>query len=247
MVRAFLLLSAAGLVAQQQGVFSILSSTAKLGLQPGGAWLIPTSQLVQPFGERVTIAGRPVEAAFDADRKTLAVLNSKGVLFYDGTASTLQGEVKSRSTSYAGLAFRPGTREVWASEATRNGPDGLLIITLDEHGRPAKEERIPLKPHPLPVGIVFSQDGSTAYVALSRNNTLALFDAKSRQLQREVPVGIAPHAVALSQTFNRLFVSNRGGRKPLADDVLAPTSGARIASQPEEAANILKNWLRSAA
>jgi len=232
LVRAFLLLSAAGLVAQQQGVFSLLSSTAKLGLQPGGAWLIPTSQLVQPIGERVTIAGRPVEAIFDADRKTLAVLNSKGVLFYDGTASTLQGEVKSRSTSYAGLAFRPGTREVWASETTRNGPDGLLIITLDERGRPAKEERIPLKPHPLPVSIAFSRDGATAYIALSRNNTLAVFDAKSRQLQREVHVGIAPHGVAASESTNRLFVSNRGGRKPLADDVLAPTSGARIASHP---------------
>ncbi|WP_321470402.1 bifunctional YncE family protein/alkaline phosphatase family protein [uncultured Paludibaculum sp.] len=226
------LAGAAYVTAEATGVFAVLASTVRGGKQPGGVYLIPTTQLLHPWGDPVTIAGRPVDLAFDRDKKVLAVLNTRGVLFYDGTAASLLGEAKSKSTSYAGLAFRPGTREVWASEATRNGPDGLLIITLDDRGVPRKEERIALAPHPLPIGIAFSRDGATAYVAFSRNNTLAEIDTATRKVKREIPVGVAPFHVALEPRSGRVFVSNRGGRRPKPGDVLAPSSGSKIASDP---------------
>lgn len=226
------LAGAALMTAQKTGVFAILSSTVRAGKQPGGVYLIPTTQLLQPWGVPVTIAGRPVDLTFDADKRVLAVLNTKGVDFFDATSMALLGESKSKSTSYAGLAFRPGTREVWASETLRNGPDGLLIITVDDRGIPRKEERVELKPHPLPIGIAFSKDGATAYVAFSRNNTLAEIDAATRKVKREIPVGVAPFHVAVEPRSGRIFVSNRGGRRPKDGDVLAPSSGSKIASDP---------------
>ncbi|MBI5281578.1 MAG: bifunctional YncE family protein/alkaline phosphatase family protein [Candidatus Solibacter usitatus] len=230
---------AAGLItAEQSGVFAVLSSTAKPGKQPGGAWLIPTTQLLAPWGAPVMIEGRPVDAAFDAETKVLAVLNSRAVLFYDATASSLLGQVKSASTSYAGVAFRPGTREVWASEAKRNGPDGLLVITVDERGAPVKEERKALAPHPLPIGIAFSRDGGTAYVAMSRSNTLAVMDAATREVRKEIAVGMAPFFVAVAEEAGKVFVSNRGGRRPAAGDTLAPTSGSKIASHAETGSSV---------
>ncbi|QOY89127.1 bifunctional YncE family protein/alkaline phosphatase family protein [Paludibaculum fermentans] len=232
------LAGAALVTAEKTGVFAVLSSTVRGGKQPGGVYLIPTTQLLQPWGDPVTIAGRPVDLAFDPEKRVLAVLNTKGVVFFDPTAMSLLGETKSKSTSYAGLAFRPGTREVWASETLRNGPDGLLIITLDDRGAPTKEERVELKPHPLPIGIAFSKDGATAYVAFSRNNTLAEIDAATRQVKREIPVGIAPFHVALEPRSGRIFVANRGGRRPKEGDVLAPSSGSKIASDPVTGSSI---------
>ncbi len=220
------------MIGKEPGLFAVLQSTVIGGRQPGGVWLIPSNQLLKPWGAPVWIQGRPVDLTFDAEKKTLAVLNWRGVQFYDATTGELLGEAKSRSTSYSGVAFRPGTREVWASEATRNGPDSLLIVTLNQRGQPEKEERIALKPHPVPVGIAFSKDGASAYVAFSRNNTLAVIDAGKREVVKEVPTGIAPFGVAISETAGRIFVSNRGGRPWKEGDTAAPTSGGRIVSDP---------------
>lgn len=223
---------AAALSGRGTGLFAVLQSTAKLGKQPGDVWLIPSNQLLKPWGAPVVLRGRPVDLTFNADKTLLAVLNWRGVEIYDPSTGALLGEAKSRSTSYAGVAFRPGTTEVWASEATRNGPDSLLIATLNERGGVVKEERIALKPHPVPVGIAFSSDGAQAYVAFSRNNTLAVIDAGKREVVKEVPTGMAPFGVAISETAGRIFVSNRAGKRWQAGETEAPTSGGRIVADP---------------
>src|ERR1017187_1009918 len=130
-----LLLVAAAVVADQTAVFSILKSNAAPGKQAGGFYLLPTNQLLRPWGEQTLIAGRPVDMTFDSQKRVLAVLNWRGVLFLDGsTGARLAPEVQSRATSYAGIAFRPGDRELWASEASGSGPDGIPIIQISELG-----------------------------------------------------------------------------------------------------------------
>jgi YVTN family beta-propeller protein len=216
------------LIGAQSGLFSVLSSRVHVGRQEQGFYLLPTNQLLHPWGEQAAIKGRPVDLAFDSRKHLLAVLNSRNVLLLDGASGAQMAAIKSRATSYTGIAFRPGDRELWASEATENGPDSLLIVTLSELGAVVKAERMTLRRHPLPAGIAFSADGKTAFVALNRSNTLAVFDAETRQLQREVPVGMAPFGVAVSRT--RVFVTNRGGRRPAPSDTVAPSSGSMIAT-----------------
>jgi len=232
-----ILAAAVALVAQQAGVFAVLKSTAAIGAQGGGVYLLPTNQLLRPWGEQSRIAGRPVDLTFDSAQRVLAVLNWRGVWLMDPSSGTRLAEVPSRSTSYTGLAFRPGDGELWASEATRNGPDGLLIAELDELGQPRGSRRLELAGHPVPAGIAFSPDGETAYVAFSRNNTLALVDAQARRLERELAVGVAPFAVAVSRKHRRIFVSNRGGRRPAGSDTVAPTSGSQVVSDPATGAS----------
>lgn len=222
------LAAAAVLIGQESGVFSILQSNARIGLQGEGFYLLPTNQLLRPWGEQAVIKGRPVDLAFDSHKRLLAVLNWRSVLLRDGTSGAALADIRSRATSYAGIAFRPGDRELWASETTRSGPDSLLIAELSEMGAVTNSARLSLPGHPVPAGIAFSADGKTAYVALSRSNTLAVIDATSRQVQREIPVGIAPFGVAA--TTGRVFVTNRGGRRPNASDVVAPSSGSMVVS-----------------
>jgi len=219
---------AAVLIGAEGGLFSILQSNAHIGLQGEGFYLLPSSQLLRPWGEQAVIKGRPVDLAFDSHKRLLAVLNWRSVLLRDGTSGASLADIRSRATSYAGIAFRPGDRELWASETTRSGPDSLLITELSETGAVTGSDRISLPGHPVPAGIAFSADGKTAYVALSRSNTLAVIDTASRQVQREIAVGIAPFGVAVTPA--RVFVTNRGGRRPTASDTTAPSSGSMVVS-----------------
>src|SRR5689334_20253922 len=225
-------LASAALIAQEGGVFSVLKSNAALGKQAAGYYLVPTNQLLRPWGEQNVIPGRPVDMAFDSDKRLLAVLNWRSILLLDGSTGTTVAEIPSKSTSYTGIAYRPGNRELWASEATRNGPDSLLIAQLSEVGMPGERTHLEFKDHPVPAGIAFSPDGKLAYVAFSRNNSLAVIDASSHEIVKELPVGVAPFGVAVSKSRNLIFVANRGGRRASASDTVAHSSGSLVVSDP---------------
>src|SRR5689334_16419456 len=86
-------------LAQQPALFPTLTSTAPLGRHAEGFYLLPTSQIIRPAGQQSVIAGRPVDMAFDATKRLLAVLNWRGVLILDADGNKL-AEIASRSTSY---------------------------------------------------------------------------------------------------------------------------------------------------
>ncbi|HTS65198.1 MAG TPA: bifunctional YncE family protein/alkaline phosphatase family protein [Candidatus Acidoferrales bacterium] len=231
-----LLLLALALAAQQSGVFSLLKSTVLLGRQADGLYLVPTNQLLAPWGEQTVIPGRPVDMAWDGARRFLAVLNTRGIVLLDGSAGVKVADIETRQTSYTGIAFRPGDRQLWASETSRNGPDSILIAELSETGKPGGVSRIGLNGHPLPAGIAFSPDGRLAYVAFSRSNTLAVINADTLELLKEVDAGIAPFGVAVAG--ERVFVTNRGGRRAGNDDTVAPSSGSSVATDAVTGASI---------
>ena len=219
-------------IARESDLFPTLQSTVAIGKQKTDFYLLPTNQLLRPWGEQALIKGRPVDMAFDSRKHLLAILNLRGVSLLDATSGAELASIPSRATSYLGIVFRPGDREIWASETARNGPDGILIQTISETGKPGATERIPLAGHPLPCGIAFSADGGTAYVALSRNNSVAVIDAKERKIVREIPTGIAPFGIVVSAKSGKVFVTNRGGRRAAASDTVAPSSGSTVVSDP---------------
>src|SRR6266851_8926413 len=143
-VVAVLILTGVVLVADESGLFSLLKSNVGIGRQSEGLYLLPTNQLLHPWGEQAVIKGRPVDLAFDSRKHLLAVLNSRSVLLFDATSGAKLAEIKSRSTSYTGIAFAPGDRQVWASETTRNGPDSILISDVSDTGTPGASRRIQL-------------------------------------------------------------------------------------------------------
>ncbi len=227
-----LVLAGAALVAKEAGVFPSLKTQAGLGKQAEGLFLVPTNQMLHPWGEQTIIPGRPVDMTFDSQKRILAVLNWRDVLLLDGSTGAKLANVASKSTSYTGIAFRPGNRELWASETTRNGPDSILVIKLSEVGLPVSNSRIDFKGHPLPAGLAFSPDGKKAYVAFSRSNTMAVMDAETHEITKEVEVGNAPFSVSVSKTHGRIFVTDRGGRRATEKDTTAPSSGTAVVTDP---------------
>src|SRR5260370_11726864 len=178
--------------AKETGFFAILRSDAAIGKQASGAFLLPTNQLLRPWGEQTIFPGRPVDIAFDSKKRLLAVLNTRSVLLMDGSTGTQVAEIKSRATSYAGVAFLPGDRQLWASETTRNGPDSILIAELTDLGLPGNTTHLELAGHPVPAGMAFSRNGATAYVAFSRNNSLPTIDTEPTKLTPSIPFLIPP-------------------------------------------------------
>ncbi len=217
-------------LAQQPALFPTIRSTAALGRQAEGFYLLPTNQMLRPAGGQAMIPGRPVDMAFDSQKRLLAILNWRSIVLLDAAGNRL-ADIPTHSTSYLGVAFRPGDRELWASETARQG-DSILIVKLSESGQPGETSRIELKGHAVPAGLAFSEDGKMAYVAMNRNNTLAAIDATTREVVREVPVGIAPFGVAVAAKTGRVFVSNRGGRRPHEGDTTAPSSGSAVVADP---------------
>jgi len=114
--------------------------------------------------------------------------------------------------------------------ASRPGSDTIFVAKLSETGQPEGNERVQLPDRSVPCGIAFSADGKTAYVALSLKNSLAVVDAMEHKFLREIPVGSVPFAVAVASRQERVFVTNRGGRRPAADDPVAWSSGQAIVS-----------------
>ena len=232
-----LTLAGAALVAQQAALFSTIKTTAHLGRQDGGFFLTPTNQLLRPWGQQTVIPGRPVDMAYDSEKRVLAVLDTRSIVLLDGSTGAKIATIPARSTSYAGIAYRPGDRELWASE-TSNRADSILVTAISDTGMPGTSSRIELKGHAVPVGIAFSADGKTAYVALSRSNGLAVIDAETHQVKKIVDVGMAPFGVAASKLRGKIYVTNRGGRRPSGSDTVAPSSGSSIVTDPVTGSSI---------
>ena len=228
----FFAIGSTAIVAWQSGVFPVLKSTASIGRQEPGFYLLPTNQLLRPWGEQTLLAGRPVDIAFDSEKRRMAILNNREIDLLEVSTGAETARIPLHSTSYLGIAYRPGDTEIWTGETSRNGPDSIAIISISPDGQPGAVERIHLSGHPVPAGIAFSRDGSRAFVAFSRNNTVAVVDTSTRQIVREVPVGMAPFGVVLCDSCGKVFVSNRGGRRPREGDTVAPSSGSDVVTDP---------------
>ncbi|MBC7927671.1 MAG: bifunctional YncE family protein/alkaline phosphatase family protein [Bryobacteraceae bacterium] len=230
---ALLFAAVATLVSKERDLFAVLPSGALLGKQATGDYLVATNQLLRPAADQRMLLGRPVDLALDSQKRWLAVLNMRGINLLDASTGAEIGTIETKSTSYTGVAFRPGDREVWASEATRTGPDSILITSLDDRGKPGEKNRITLPGHPVPAGLAFSADGATAWVALTNKNSVAVIDTASRKIIREISTGAVPYSVAFSAKRKRLYVTNRGGKRPSSTDTKTWSSETEVATDPD--------------
>jgi YVTN family beta-propeller protein len=84
-----------------------------------------------------------------------------------------------------------------------------------------------------PGGIAISAAGTTAYVTLNQNNSLAVIDLTKSQpaLVSEIPVGNVPNSIVLSG--DRAYVSNEGGPVAKAGEFTDLSAGTPIVSDPK--------------
>jgi YVTN family beta-propeller protein len=200
----------------------------RVGPAPGGRTIVATGQILRPAGESLTFGGRPVDLALSSDRRTLYVKDDRGVVVVDAAAWKIRQELAlpNGGGSMHGVAVTGDGGRVFVTDAQNL----LCEATVVPDGRLAWSRRIALhgpegKGASYPCGIALAADGKTAFVALSRNNSLGIVDLAAGRLRQEIPVGIAPFGVALSPDGRRAYVSNWGGRRAKSGERTAPSSG----------------------
>ncbi|HEX6813424.1 MAG TPA: bifunctional YncE family protein/alkaline phosphatase family protein [Planctomycetota bacterium] len=130
---------------------------------------------------------------------------------------------KEGQVSYTGLVVSPDGASIYLS----NVRGSIKVFTVGQDGTVSPSHTLPLPPAnaprreaEIPSGLALSADGSKLYVCGNLSNQLLELDARTGAVLRTFAVGVAPFDVVLGG--NRAYVSNQGGRRPGADDLVGP-------------------------
>ena len=208
----------------------------------------PVNQLLTPYGKQVELAGmRPQALALSPDGRLLLVAGKTNELV---VVDPVSGEVKQRvalpeesrntpptdeasanilkpdkagQVSYTGLIFSGDGKRIFMS----NVAGSVKVFTVDEAGQVKPSHTLALPPAnaprrkaEIPSGLAISADGSSLYVCGNLSNRLIEIDSLTGTLKRSIDVGVAPYDVVL--VGDKAFVSNWGGRRPEASDLVGP-------------------------
>lgn len=199
-----------------------------VGPLPDGSHLTSTHQLIRPAGQSVEFGGRPVDLALSPDGRSLYAKDNRGLVVIDTVTWKIRQELKfsaGGSSVHGIVVTRDGSR-IFATTSQ----DLLWEIKTTSGGKVELGRKLNLpgpdgKGNSVPGGLTLSSDEKTAYVCLSRNNSLGILDLESGKLLRQIPVGVAPYDVVLFAGGKKAFVSNWGGRHPRQGEKTAKSSG----------------------
>jgi len=206
----------------------------KVGPQPDGSILVPSNQILRPAGFQVNIPGRPVDLSLSSDGKFLLVKNMKSLdLIRLSDRSIMQRLPYDKSgASFTGICSSKDDRNIYVSEAANK----ILIARFDKNGRLSWDSPLVMpKPviggNPVPGGLALNSNEDRLFVTLSRSNSLAIISLTNKSIQ-EIPVGIAPYDVLLLSD-SKAYVTNWGGRRPVAGESTYNTSGSQVLVDPK--------------
>ena len=218
--------------------------TYSVGPQADGSVVMSTNQTITPAGTLVKL-GTPTRGKAIALNPNPA--NHTGAVLQMGASSSVQifdlvsGQIVQSfsptgdsSGSFTGITYSADGKKLLFSQDSSH----LAVATVDSTtGLVTGATQVAL-PSPqfgnaYPGGVAISADGTTAYVLLNQNNTLAVIDLTKAKpkLVRQIRVGNVPNSIVLSG--NRAYVSNEGGRIAKSSDFTDLSAGTPIVSDPK--------------
>lgn len=209
---------------------------AHVGPQEDGTYIVATSQRIDPAGENVNFEGRPVDLALHPNETILAVKNMKDIVFMQvQTREIIQIlKIPKGGNTFTGILWDEQEDKIWTSDTRGRLRSAKKLENgnydwVDEILMPGPEEND--EDGAYPGGIAIDESKGLLYVTLNRNNTVGIVDLKTKTVEGQIPVGIAPYTVVLSD--DRAYVSNWGGRRPKPEDVTGPSSGSLVVVDAE--------------
>ncbi len=234
--KSFHLLASAlfGLLLFTSGVTQNNPKNLQIGPQPDGSILVPSNQLLRPAGFQVSFPGRPVDLVLAMDKKLLVAMNRSSlevIRVSDRMHIQSLALVKS-SCSFTGLSVSKDGRTLFVPDSRNKVhiarfDDDLILHWTDALALPAPA----IGGSPVPGGLALNGAETVIYVPLSRSNSLAVVNRADRSV-KEIPVGIAPYEVILASE-TKAYVTNWGGRRPLAGETTFNTSGSQVLVDPK--------------
>jgi YVTN family beta-propeller protein len=206
---------------------------------------VPVNQLLTPAGVQVELPGvHPQIIAASPDGKLLATGGRHNLVLIDPADGRIlqsvalpSGGLKSETNvvseqilhpdteaqaSYNGLIFSPDGKRIYLS----NVQGDIKVMGVGKEHAVTALNSFPLpktdlvRREEIPAGLAISPDGRRLYVAGNLSNRLFELDTCTGKVLRMIEVGSLPYDVVLAG--NKLYVSNWGGRRPAAGDVIGP-------------------------
>ncbi|MSR75044.1 MAG: phosphoesterase [Planctomycetes bacterium] len=206
------------------------SNDPRVGPTEDGAWVVNTLQRIEPAGSTLLLPTRPVALSLSPTGAYLVAKDNKGLaLFRTAPFEELQRlAFPSNGGSPHGLIFIDAHRVIASDSGS-----SLHVASLEADKLTWTQRIACPKPaiggNAFPCGMALAADGTTLYVALSRNNSLGVVDLLTGKCSAEIPVGAAPYDVVLSTDGERAWVSDWAGGPPLAGQAAALSSGTLVA------------------
>ena len=210
-----------------------LTPTQRVGVQPDSSILVPSNQLLRPAGLQVYLPGRPVDLALTADGKFLLVKNKSDLNLIRLSDRTIMQTLPfgKGGASFTGICLAPDGRKVYLTDAMNS----IRVAEIGKNNIMQWNEPLMLPEpdsggYPVPGGLTLNEKGDKIFVSLSRNNSLGVVSLPDKKVS-EIPVGIAPFDV-LCASETKAYVTNWGGRRPVAGETTYNTSGSQVLVDP---------------
>jgi len=220
-----------GLVAASGALALPSAGSDTVGRQPDGSVRTATGQILTPTGRQVEFRGRPNAMAVRPDGQTAAVLvasapNGESVRVLDLATGAVEQSVTGHGASVDGIAYSPDGTLLFTSD----GGASVGITPVHADGTLGARTAVTFPGDPFTTGIGVSPDGATLYVGLSKQNALGIVNVATRTILGTVGVGVAPHSVVVDA--GTVYVSDEGGRLPVAGDTTNTSAGGPVVSDP---------------
>jgi YVTN family beta-propeller protein len=212
-----------------------------VGEQRNGAYVVPTSQIIDPVGVTITFPGRPVDLALNPDETILAVKNLSGIVFFDAANQSIKQTLALPvgGNTFAGIGWSDNGTKVWTTDTRgylrsakmqANGlfawSDTILLPSkTSASGGFAWENEVLDKSlsakggRAYPGGFAIDENKGLIYVTLNSNNAVGIVNMKTNKFEALIPVSIAPYTVLIKS--NKAYVTNEGGRLAVKGDKTA--------------------------
>ncbi|GGI02783.1 YncE family protein [Arthrobacter liuii] len=132
--------------------------------------------------------------------------------------------------SYGGLLYSPDGKTLWAAQ-----PGNLQKFAVNPDGTLANPVTIPMPgvngKDPIPAGLTYAPGGKQILATLNGTNMLAVLDADTGAVIRQIPVGNAPRDVVVED--GHAFIANQGGRTAQPGDKTNKSYGTNIVTNDE--------------
>ncbi len=222
------------------------SENTLVGPTPDSSFFVATSQLIDPEGKTITFPGRPLDVCFNKDESLIAVKNMNTLVFFDAVKKDIIQTLRlpSGGNTFLGLSWTGSgqNEKVWVTDtrgflmgAARSSDNVFRwtdsinlpkLLVEDKGGLDPGGLTVIDKKGPYPGGFFIDESSGYCYVALNRNNSICIVNMRTKKVEKEIAVGVAPFTVV--KKGNKLYVSNFGGRRPLTSDKIATSSGSPI-------------------
>ncbi len=185
-----------------------------VGALPGGRFLVPTGQVVQPAGKQIPLDTFPMAAVFTPNKRHLLVLhggfNKPSVAVFDPATMTELSRVPF-DDAWLGLAVHPNSHTVYVGGASRHN---VHELTLSDEGKltpsrvfevtPAAQR----KPTDFLGDLALSPDGRLIFLADLYNNAIKVINPQSGRVIENWKTARRPYKILFHPDGKTFFVSS---------------------------------------